>query len=169
MMVSFFLKDQDPPTLHSFTAAHYDQALALWQGCPGIGLSDADSHCGISKYLDRNPGTSFVAFDGEKLVGTILGGHDGRRGFIYHLAVRPNYRHRGIGRRLAEATLAALKAEGIHKVHLFVLDSNTEGIEFWQKLGWILRRDISVISLVLERVLSDPPHVTPVTYNPPGR
>jgi len=138
-------------TLHPFTADHYDQALALWQACPGIGLSDADTRYGISKYMDRNPGTSFVAFDGDKLVGTILGGHDGRRGFIHHLAVHPDYRHQGIGRRLAEATLAALKAAGINKCHLFLLNTNQSGTEFWQKMGWTVRKDISVISLVLEK------------------
>ena len=136
--------------LYPFTAVHYDQAIALWQACPGIGLSDADTRCGISKYLDRNPGTSFVAFDGDRLVGTILNGHDGRRGFIHHLAVHPDYRHRSIGRQLAEATLAALRAEGINKVHLFVLNTNATGIEFWQKMGWTLRKDISVRSEVLE-------------------
>jgi putative acetyltransferase len=139
------------PTLHPFTNAHYDQALALWQACPGIGLSDADTRCGISKYLDRNPGTSFVTFDGDRLVGTILGGHDGRRGFIHHLAVHPDYRHRGIGRQLAEATLAALKGAGINKCHLFILNTNHSGMEFWQKMGWTLRKDISVISFVLEK------------------
>jgi len=143
--------DTPQPTLHPLTPTHYDQALTLWQACEGIGLSDADSRCGIGKYLDRNPGCSFGAWGGERLVGTILGGHDGRRGFIHHLAVHPDYRNQGIGRKLAEATLGALKAEGISKVHLFVLNSNTEGIGFWQHLGWTLRRDISVISFILER------------------
>jgi N-acetylglutamate synthase len=137
--------------LHPFTASHYDQAFALWQSCDGVGLSDADSRCNIEKYIERNPGTSFVAFDGDRLVGTILGGHDGRRGYIYHLAVHPEYRKRGIGRKLAEATLAALKAEGINKVHLFIFNTNSAGIEFWKKLGWKLRSDIGIMSLILEK------------------
>ena len=136
---------------HHFNAAHYDQAFALWQACEGIGLSDADTRCCISKYLDRNPGTSFVAFEGDTLVGTILGGHDGRRGFIHHLAVHPEYRHLGIGRQLVEATVDALKAAGINKCHLFILNTNQSGMEFWQKMGWTVRKDISVISLVLEK------------------
>lgn len=138
-------------TLRPLTAAHYDQAIALWQACEGIGLSDADSRCGITKYLDRNPGCSFGAWDGERLVGTILGGHDGRRGYIHHLAVHPDYRKRGIGRRLAEATLEALRAEGINKVHLFIFNDNAAGIKFWESRGWTLRKDISVVSLVLEK------------------
>jgi putative acetyltransferase len=138
-------------TQRPFNTAHYDQAFALWQACEGIGLSDADSRCNIEKYLSRNPGTSFVVFDGDKLVGTILGGHDGRRGYIYHLAVHPEYRNRGIGRRLAEKCLESLAAAGINKVHLFIFKTNAAGIEFWQKLGWKLRTDISVISRVLEK------------------
>ncbi|PVV83743.1 GNAT family N-acetyltransferase [Dehalogenimonas alkenigignens] len=138
-------------SLRPLTAAAYDQTIALWQACEGIGLSDADSRCGITKYLERNPGCSFGAWDGERLVGAILGGHDGRRGYIHHLAVHPDYRKRGIGRRLAEATLSALKAEGINKCHLFIFNDNAEGIGFWESLGWTLRKDISVISLVLEK------------------
>ncbi|XUW99990.1 MAG: GNAT family N-acetyltransferase [Dehalogenimonas sp.] len=138
-------------TLHPLTTAHYDQAIALWQACEGIGLSDADSHCGITKYLERNPGCSFGAWDGERLVGTILGGHDGRRGYVYHLAVHPEYRGRGIGKQLAESCLEALKAEGINKVHLFVFNTNTSAIKFWEHLGWTLRKDISVMSLAKEK------------------
>ena len=141
----------NPVTIRSLTAADYDQALALWQVCEGIGLSDADSRCGITRYLDRNPGLSFAAFEGDKLIGTILGGHDGRRGYIHHLAVHPDYQHRGIGKKLAESTLEALKSDGINKVHLFILNSNKSGMEFWEHLGWTVRKDISVVSLVLEK------------------
>jgi N-acetylglutamate synthase len=137
--------------LHPLTPAHHEQALALWQACEGIGLSDADSRCNITKYLDRNPGCSFGAWGGNRLVGTILGGHDGRRGYIYHLAVHPEYRGRGIGRQLAEACLSALKAEGINKVHLFVFNVNKKAIAFWEHVGWTLRKDISVMSLVMEK------------------
>lgn len=78
----------------------YDAALALWHRCAGMGLSDADELVPLSHFLERNPGLNFIALDGESLVGTVLCGTDGRRGYLYHLAVDPLYRRRGIGREL---------------------------------------------------------------------
>ena len=75
----------------------YDEVLALWQRCPGVGLSGADEHAQIAHYLLRNPGMSFVAIADGRIVGAILGGHDGRRGYIHHLAVDTAFRRRGIG------------------------------------------------------------------------
>ncbi|MEN8613900.1 GNAT family N-acetyltransferase [Dehalogenimonas sp. THU2] len=137
-------------TYQPFSPADYPVAIALWQQCEGIGLSDADSEAAIRSFLDRNPGTSFAAFDGDRLIGTVLGGHDGRRGYLYHLAVHPGYRQQGVGCTLARKCLDALKARGIQKCHLFIFNTNEAGINFWQKLGWTQRQDISVISKVME-------------------
>src|SRR4051794_15513256 len=104
-------------------------ALALWQGLPGIGLRDADNPPAIARYLRRNPGCSFVA-DGNanELIGVSLAGHDGRRGYLHHVAVTPTQRQRGIGRQLVDACFAALKAEGIEKVNFWVKADNAEGL-----------------------------------------
>lgn len=133
-----------------FTIDDFDSAVALWQSCEGIGLSDADSRCSIQRFLDRNPGSSFAAYDGSNLVGTVLGGHDGRRGYLYHLAVHPAYRKNSIGRNLAESCLSALSADGIQKCHLFIFNRNQDGIAFWKSLGWTFRSDIAVISRIME-------------------
>ena len=126
--------------LHTMSMADYDEALALWQATEGLGLSAADSREAITRYLARNPGMSFVArADGGELVGAVLCGHDGRRGYLHHLVVRPDYRGHGLGRDLAEHCLAALRAEGIDKCHLFVKRSNIAGQTFWQRTGWTER------------------------------
>jgi putative acetyltransferase len=124
----------------------YERVNSLWQACDGVGLSDADSRDNIRSYLERNPEMSFVAIDNSKIVGAILSGHDGRRGFIHHLAVDAEYRRQRIGRRLVEKSLTVLKSIGIQKCHIFIFNNNTGGIKFWQKIGWTYRSDLSIIS-----------------------
>ena len=126
----------------------YDDVYALWRRCEGVGLSNADSREAIQAYLDRNPGMSFVARADGSIVGAILGGHDGRRGYIHHLAVIANWRRRGIARQLVEKCLHALKESGIQKTHIFIFNDNANGIAFWKSVGWIHRSDISVISKI---------------------
>lgn len=128
------------------TPHHYEQVLALWHTSEGIGLSAADSPAAIARYLDRNPDLSFVAYDGETLVGAVLCGHDGRRGFIHHLAVAPSHRRVGVGRALVERCLSALHTAGIDKCHLFVFASNHHARAFWQATGWFERPELVLIS-----------------------
>lgn len=138
---------QSPTTsISPFVMQDYDEVYALWQRCEGVGLSSADSRQSIAAYLARNPGMSFTARDGETIVGAILCGHDGRRGYIHHLAVQEGYRRQGIGRHLVNHALALLIDEGIQKCHLFIFHENESGIAFWQNAGWTYRHDIRVIS-----------------------
>src|SRR5262249_44736205 len=125
-------------------------ALALWQGMSGIGLRSADSPPALARFLRRNPGTNFVAIaESGELVGVSLGGHDGRRGYLHHVAVSPASRKQGVGRRLVEACLAALKAEGIEKVNLWVKGDNTDGLAFWNRVGGRERTEIVTVSIIL--------------------
>ncbi len=126
--------------IRAMTIADYDDTFALWQSIEGLGLSNADSREGILRYLERNPGLSLVAReDNGRLAGAVLCGHDGRRGYLHHLAVRPDCQGQGLGRKLAETCLAALHQEGIGKCHIFVKRSNAAGQAFWQRTGWIER------------------------------
>jgi ribosomal protein S18 acetylase RimI-like enzyme len=102
-----------------------------------------DSREGIEKYLKRNPDTCFVALEGDALAGVILCGHDGRRGFIHHMAVAEGYRNNGIGTALVDAALSALRAEGIHKVALVAFKYNEAGNAFWEKMGFTVREDLN--------------------------
>ena len=130
-----------------FSLDAYENVMILWKESEGIGLSGADSQESIRSYVERNPNMSLVAKDvNGTLIGAVLCGHDGRRGYIHHLAVRSDYRRQGIGRKLVEEVLSRLQAVGIQKCHLFIINDNVSGIEFWKSLGWIPRTDIGVIS-----------------------
>lgn len=133
-------------TIYEMKKDDYAEAYALWQRLPGIGLSEADSSCAISSFLERNPGLCFIARQGGEMVGTCLAGSDGRRGYLYHLAVDPKVRRLGIGQALVEKTLEALKASGIHKCHIMVFKDNELGLSFWQASGWKMREDIAILS-----------------------
>lgn len=127
----------------TMTPADYDGVYHLWIHTPGMGLNTTDdSREGIEKYLKRNPTTSFVALDGERIIGVIMAGHDGRRGFIHHTAVLPDYRGQGIARELVTHAMDALEAEGIHKVALVAFARNEIGNGFWETIGFEKREDL---------------------------
>jgi len=125
------------------TIADYESVLSLWKNTSGMGLNSIDdSKEGIKKYLDRNPKTCFVAKEDKRLLGVILSGHDGRRGFIYHTAVRKEERNRGIGKALVEMAIKALRKEGICKIALVVREGNEIGNKFWERIGFGTREDL---------------------------
>lgn len=129
--------------IRKLTPADYADVRALWLSCPGMGLNDVDdSEAGIRRYLTRNPDTCFAAKEDGRLVGAILSGHDGRRGYIYHTAVSPAYQRQGIGAKLAETALTALLAEGIAKAALVAFSRNEAGNAFWAKMGFTAREDL---------------------------
>jgi len=129
--------------IRGMTIDDYDGVYQLWLNTPGMGLNDADdSREGIAKYLRRNPGTCFVAEEDGAIVGVILSGHDGRRGYIHHAAVALQERGQGIGSRLLASAVDALEREGIHKVALVVFAENLIGNAFWEKRGFSRRDDL---------------------------
>ena len=130
-------------TIRTMTPDDYDAVYQLWRNTPGMGLNTTDdSREGISAYLKRNPSTCFVAEEGELVVGVILSGHDGRRGFIHHTAVLGERQRNGIGSALVERAMQALEQEGIHKVALVVFSRNEKGNTFWEKRGFTRRDDL---------------------------
>ena len=142
------------------TMDDYAQAYDLWILC-GNGLNNKDdSREGIGKYLKRNPTTSFVAVCEEKVVGVILCGHDGRRGIIQHACVSPEYRRFGIGSKLVDLALEALKAEGINKVLLVAFKKNEGGNAFWEAQGFTLREDLNYRNKALADLIRIDPDYT---------
>lgn len=119
------------------TINDYPSLISLWKNTPNMGLRALDdSEEGISRFLKRNPTTSFAAYEDDSLIGAILCGHDGRRGYIYHTVVQENYRNQGIAAQLIDAAVTALRAENITRVCLNVVETNEYGKAFWQKRGW---------------------------------
>lgn len=126
------------------SGSDYDEVYALWLSCAGMGLNNLDdSRDGIDRFLRRNPDTCFVAECKSTIIGAVIAGNDGRRGYIYHVAVSPQYRMHGIARRLVDTTIQALRQCGINKAALVVFSRNENGNAFWEKLGFTVRDDLT--------------------------
>lgn len=127
------------------TEEDYEQVYALWLRIQGFGIrSMDDSRENIVRFLRRNPTTSFVAVADDRIVGSLLCGHDGRRGCFYHVCVDEAYRKHGFATRMAQAALAALREEGINKVNLMAFVNNEIGNAFWKDKGWNMREDVNL-------------------------
>jgi N-acetylglutamate synthase len=130
------------------TNADYEAVRELWRAALPTKLNRDDSAEAIARYLARNPGLSFVARSGARLVGAVLGGHDGRRGYLHHLAVAADCRRRGLGSTLVRCCLAALSREGFAKTHVFVQNSNPSALAYWQQRQWQQRDDLTVYTFI---------------------
>ncbi len=131
-----------------FTESDYDEVYQLWKNMPGVGLrSMDDSKEGITRFIRRNPTTNFVATHNGRIVGVALGGHDGRRGYLYHVCVEESYRQKSIGRQLIQYVIESMKAEKISRLALFCLKDNNLGNEVWKSLGWTKRTDLNCYAL----------------------
>ena len=133
-----------------FHVEDYDAVLALWRRTEGVGLNESDTRSAIAAYLRRNPRFSFVAEKDGRIVGAVLCGHDGRRGYLHHLAMAKRNRQRGIGRQLVNACLAKLRKAGIQKCNIFIFANNAAGMKFWAHTGWKLRTELRVMQIRLE-------------------
>ena len=121
----------------------YKAVYQLWLSTPGMGLNDIDdSEQGIARMLQYNPTLSYVAKDNEQIIGVIIAGQDGRRGYIYHTAVHQDYRHQGIARSLVISVLDEMKVLMISKVGLFIFQDNHIGNGFWEQMGFNVRDDL---------------------------
>ena len=131
--------------VESMSIDDFDAVLRLWRNAEGIGLNESDTRSAITSYLARNPGMSFVARSGRKIVGAVLCGHDGRRGFLHHLAIAPAHKGKGLGKKLVAACQAQLEQAGISKCNIFLFADNKKGESFWKHNGWVKRSDLRVM------------------------
>ncbi|HIR98358.1 MAG TPA: GNAT family N-acetyltransferase [Candidatus Merdisoma faecalis] len=137
-------------TVRTMTIEDFDQVHALWMTISGFAIrSIDDSREGVERFLRRNPTTSVVAEEDGKIVGSILCGHDGRRGCLYHVCVHKDYRMRGIGKAMVVYAMNALKAEEISKVSLIAFTRNDIGNAFWNRIGWTRRLDLNYYDFTL--------------------
>ena len=136
--------------IRPMTEADYEKVYELWMTIKGFGIRSIDDSAeGIARFIRRNPTTSMVALDGDRIVGAILCGHDGRRGCFYHVCVHEDYRKHGIGKRMAVECMRALQAEQINKVSLIAFKSNEVGNRFWRSVGWTFREDLNYYDFTL--------------------
>ena len=143
--------EKDQFVIRTMKIEDYDGLRALWMTIKGFGIrSIDDSREGVARSLARNPGTSVVALSpDEEVVGGILCGHDGRRGCLYHVCVREDYRRHGIGKAMVVYCMNALKAENINKVSLIAFTKNDVGNAFWNCIGWTKRQDLNYYDFTL--------------------
>ena len=136
--------------IRTMTLEDYDQVFDLWSRIRGFGIRTLDdSREGVARFLERNPATSVVAVEDGRIVGSILCGHDGRRGCFYHVCVDENYRLHGLGKAMVVRAMEALKAEHITKVSLVAYDYNDLGNAFWNTIGWTWRTEYNYYEFVL--------------------
>lgn len=137
-------------TVRTMTIDDYEGVYALWMMIKGFGIrSIDDSKAGVKRFLKRNPTTSVVAEADGKIVGSILCGHDGRRGCLYHVCVHADYRRHGIGKAMVVHAMEKLKEEQISKVSLIAFTQNDIGNAFWNTIGWTERLDLNYYDFVL--------------------
>ena len=134
--------------IRAMSIADYESVIDLMKQTPGVSLRDADSRDSTERYLERNPGLSFVAETETGLVGCVMSGHDGRRGYLQHLIVLPGSRRQGIANELVEHCLAKLDSLGIQKTHIDVFNTNELAKTYWSSQGWTLRTDICRYSFI---------------------
>ena len=131
----------------------YDEIYQVWSNSNGVTLRAIDdSKDGVGSFLERNPNNSFVCRIHGKMVGGILCGHDGRKGFIYHTVVNENYRRSGIGRKLVEKVIQSLAEENITKIGVLVNSDNISGNDFWESLGFKYLNDLNYRILPLDKL-----------------
>lgn len=133
---------RSPIVLHPLQESDHPKLLKLWAAAGCIAVRQTDTPEALVQFLRRNPSCNFVAYAGTRLVGAVLAGHDGWRGYLYHMAVKPDYRERGIGAQLVSAAVGALKGQGVPKVHCLVKRDNLIAQQFWEACGFERRDEL---------------------------
>ena len=138
--------------IREMTIDDYDEVYEMWQITTKRALSKADEKDQMERYLKHNAGMSQVAVVDGKIVGTVLAGHDGRRGFIHHMAVLPEFRRKKIGHALAQTAIQQIREQGIDKTHIFCYQNNETGQSFWRDFGFEKREDVFVYSFSNDKI-----------------
>jgi len=138
--------------IEKFTLEQYDEIVELWRKA-GIELVSSDTINEVSRVFSRNPELFLIGKIQEKIIAVVIGAFDGRRGYVHHLAVDPNYQKKGFGKTIMDALIEQFRKMNIHKVHLFIEKSNRSAVEFYNNLGWDMRDDLIMMSYVPDKKL----------------
>jgi ribosomal protein S18 acetylase RimI-like enzyme len=138
--------------IENFTMQNYQEVLDLWKRA-GIGVSSSDTKEETMLILERNPELFLIGKEQEKIIAVVIGAFDGRRGYVHHLAVDPDYQKKGYGKVIMDNLIERFRQKRIHKIHLFIQKDNKGVLEFYSKQGWETRDDIIMMSFVPDKTL----------------
>ncbi|MFX0010759.1 MAG: GNAT family N-acetyltransferase [Candidatus Hermodarchaeota archaeon] len=138
--------------IENFNLQHYHEVLELWKKA-GIAIGSSDSIEETALILERNPDLFLVGKEQEKIIAVVIGAFDGRRGYVHHLAVDPDYQRKGYGKAIMNELTERFKQKRIQKIHLFIQKENKKVLDFYNKQGWEVRDDIIMMSFVPDNTL----------------
>jgi len=138
--------------IEKFSMESYDDIITLWRKA-GINVGSTDTKEEIEIMVKRNPQLFLVGILDQKLISVVMGGFDGRRGYVHHLAVDPDYQKKGYGKMMMDELLVSFRKMGVHKVHLFIEKYNKEVVKFYLNLGWEIRDDLIMMSYIPDKNL----------------
>ena len=131
--------------IENMTIKHYDEVISLWRRTE-LSLGASDTKPEVERLIKRNPQSCIVGYISGKVIATVMGGFDGRRGYVHHLAVDPDYQNEGYGKLMMDHLIKQFKTLRVVKIHLFVETRNKKVIEFYRSLGWAIRDDLVMMS-----------------------
>ena len=138
--------------IEKFKIKYYDEVVELWRRA-GIEMVSSDTIDEVTRVFNRNPDLILIGKVQEKVIAVVIGAFDGRRGYVHHLAVDPNYQKMGFGKTIMDALIEQFRKMNIHKVHLFIEKSNRSVVEFYKNIGWDVREDLTMMSYVPDKKL----------------
>lgn len=138
--------------IENFSMKFYDDLIELWR-IAGISVSSSDNKEELARMSRQNPDLFLIGKASDAIIGVVMGGFDGRRGYVHHLAVDPNYQKRGYGKLLMDELIKRFRQKGVHKVHLFIEKRNKKVVDFYKNLGWQVRENLIMMSYVPDKNL----------------
>ena len=135
-----------------FTMRYYHEIIDLWKRSR-IDVSSSDTRDEIARMLKRNPDLFLIGKENEKVIAVVMGAFDGRRGYVHHLAIDPDYQKKKYGKMMMDELIEKFHIKNVHKVHLFIEKNNKEVVDFYRKLGWKVRDDLIMMSFVPNKSL----------------
>ena len=138
--------------IENYSMKFYDKVIEVWRKS-GISVGSTDTKEELERIVRRTPQLFLVGKIDEKIIGVVIGGFDGRRGYVHHLAVDPDYQKKGYGKLILGELMNKFLELKVHKVHLFIEKYNEEVIEFYRNLGWEIRDDLIMMSYIPDKNL----------------
>ena len=133
--------------IKKFSMRYYTEVIEIWR-TSGISVGSSDEKEEIKRVFRKNPNLFLIGLIDRKVIGVVIGAFDGRRGYVHHLAVSPEFQNKGYGKQLMEELHKRFRNLNVQKVHLFIEKYNADVINFYKKLGWEIRDDLIMMSYV---------------------